>query len=139
MKRTAFVSLFVLTFAVLACSFGTGGSDKAVRANELQAEFDKLPAGDAAQGEQIYLAQPCHTCHTDLTVGPAFPGDSPLAVRAVTRKPGYPAELYIYESIVAPNAEIVPGFQQDIMPGDFRQTLTDQELADLIAYLMTIK
>jgi mono/diheme cytochrome c family protein len=139
MKRRVFASLLVLTFAMLACSFGTGGSSEAVNVDELQAKFDKLPAGDAARGEQIYLAQPCHVCHTDQPVGPVFPGDPPLAVRAGTREPGYPTELYIYESIVAPNAYFVPGFQKDIMPGDSSETLSDQDLADLIAYLMTMK
>jgi mono/diheme cytochrome c family protein len=139
MKRRVFVSLAVLTFATLACSFGAGEGGKAVGGDELQAEFDKLPAGDAARGEQIFLAQPCHACHMDLSVGPAFPGDPPLEVRADTRRPGYSAELYLYESIIEPNADIVPGFQKDIMPGDFSKTLTDQEMADLIAYLMTMK
>lgn len=139
MKRAVLVSLALLTFAMLACSFGTGGNSKAGSVDELQAEFDNLPAGDAARGEQIFLAQPCHTCHTDLSVGPVLPGDPPLAIRAATSKSGYSAELYIYESIVKPNADIVPGFQKDIMPSDFSEMLTDQELADLIAYLMTMK
>jgi cytochrome c1 len=74
-----------------------------------------------------------------MPVGPTFPGDPPLAARAATRKSGYSAELYLYESIVEPNAYIVPGFQKDIMPGNADETLTDQDLADLIAYLMTMK
>lgn len=139
MKKRLIVSIAVLTFAMLACSFGTDGSSKAVSVDQLQEAFDRLPAGDAERGEKVYLTQPCHTCHADLPVGPVFPGDPPLAVRAATRRPAYPAELYMYESIVEPNADIVPGFQQDIMPGDISETLTDQELADLIAYLMTMK
>jgi mono/diheme cytochrome c family protein len=139
MKRAFFTSLLVLTFAVLASSCGAGESNKAVGVDELQAEFDNLPAGDEARGEQIYLAQPCHMCHADLPVGPVFPGDPPLTIRTATRKPGYSAELYLYESIIAPNADIVPGFQKDIMPAEPGTMLTDQELADLIAYLMTMK
>jgi mono/diheme cytochrome c family protein len=139
MKRTFFTSLFVLTFAMLASSCGASGSSKAVGVDELQAEFDSLPAGDAARGEQIYLAQPCHTCHAEVLVGSVIPGDPPLAVRAETRRPGYSAELYLYESIVEPNAYIVPNFGQDIMLDDFDNTLTGQELADLVAYLMAMK
>lgn len=139
MKKRIFASLIILTFAALACSFGTTGNNETATTDELQAAFDKLPPGDAARGEQIYLAQPCHTCHTDLAVGPVFPGDPPLAVRAATRESGYSAELYLYESIVAPNVDIAPGFQKDIMPAEFGNTLADQELADLIAYLMTMK
>lgn len=139
MKRIVFVSLAVLIFTMLACSFGTGGSDKAGTVDELKAKFDNLPVGDTARGEQIFLAQPCHACHVDLSVGPAFPGDPPLAVRAETRESGYSTGLYLYESIVEPNAYVVSGFQKDIMPNEFGKTLTDQQLADLIAYLMTMK
>jgi len=139
MKRTVIVSLVVLTFAMLACSLGSTGSDKPAAVNDLQAEFDKLPAGDATRGEQIFLAQPCHTCHADLSVGPALPGDPPLAVRAETRRPGYSADLYLYESIKVPNAYVVSGFQKDIMPAEISETLTEQDLADLVAYLMTMK
>lgn len=139
MKRTVLVSLVVLIFAMLACSFGTGGSGQAGTVDELKAKLDKLPVGDAARGEQIFLAQPCHACHVDLSVGPVLSGDPALAVRAATRRSGYSAELYLYESVVDPNAYVVSGFQKDIMPNEFGSTLTDQQLADLIAYLMTMK
>lgn len=139
MKKSIFASIVILTVAMLACSLGRTGNGEPVSTNDLQAEFDKLPAGDATRGEQIFLAQPCHTCHADLSVGPALPGDPPLAVRAETRRPGYSADLYLYESIKVPNAYVVSGFQKDIMPADISETLSEQDLADLVAYLMTMK
>lgn len=139
MKKSIFASLAVLTLAMLACSLGSGGGNKTITPDELQASFDQLPAGDAARGEQIFLSQPCHTCHVQLAVGPVLPGDPPLATIAETRRSGYSAELYLYESIVEPNAYIVSGFGKDIMPAEFGRNLTDQELSDLIAYLMTMK
>ena len=139
MKTSVFVALTVLTFAMLACSFGAAGGAENMNADEYQAEFGKLPAGDAARGEQIFLAQPCHTCHTDVPVGPAFPGSPPLATLAGTRRAGYSAEIYLCESIVQPNAYVTPGFQKDVMPADYGEMLTEQELADLVAYLLTMK
>jgi len=139
MKESIFASIVFLTLAMLACSLGSTGSDKPVSANELQAKFDKLPAGDATRGEQIFIAQPCHTCHMDLPVGPVFPGEPPLVDLAATRRSGYPADLYLYESIVNPSAFVVEGFQSDVMPEGFGANLTRQELADLVAYLMTMK
>jgi cytochrome c len=47
--------------------------------------------------------------------------------------------LYLYESIVQPNAYLVEGFQQGLMPATFDQSLTPQKKADLIAFLMTEK
>ncbi len=139
MKIAVFASLIGLTLATLACSPGTGGGAESMTVDELQAGFDKLPAGDATRGEQIFRAQPCQTCHADLSIGPAFQGDPPLGARAGTRRSGYPAEVYLYESIVQPNAYIVPGFKRDIMPAEYGEALTDQELADLVAYLLTMK
>ncbi len=113
---------------------------------ELQAEFDKLPAGDAAAGEALYNAgkpeagaTACRTCHVDTAVGPAMPGEPPIATRAATRKPGFPPEVYIYESITNPNAFLAPSFQPDLMPQNFSETLSEQDIADLIAYVMTLK
>lgn len=139
MKLPVFAALTVLTLATLACSLGTSGRGGEPTLEEMQAAFDELPAGDEARGEQTFLAQPCHTCHADLPLGPAFLGEPPLGTRAATRRPGYSAEVYLYESIVEPNAYVIPGFQKDIMPAEYGETLTDQELADLVAYLLSME
>lgn len=107
---------------------------------EIQEALDKLPAGDVAHGEELFTTgQPCHTCHVDQPLGPPMPGEPPIATRAATRKPGYSAEAYLYESITDPNAYVVSGFQPDVMPQTFKDTLSDQDLADLIAYILTLK
>jgi hypothetical protein len=41
----------------------------------------------------------------------------------------------VLESIVDPNAEIASGFQANIMPTTFGESLSDQQLADLVAFL----
>jgi cytochrome c oxidase subunit 2 len=43
---------------------------------------------------------------------------------------------FIRESIVNPNAEIAPGYQPNVMPGNFGETLTDQQLSSLVDYLV---
>lgn len=139
MKKTILASFTVLVLASLACLAGATGREESPDGNELQAAFNELPDGDAANGEKIFVAQPCQTCHVDLSVGPAFPGDPPLEMVAQTRRPGYSAELYLYESIVEPNAYIVPGFQDSVMPSEYGKTLSEQELADLVAYLVSLK
>jgi mono/diheme cytochrome c family protein len=117
---------------------GPGGLPVSNVPEEIQTAFDDLPAGDAARGEEIFkVGQPCHTCHIDQPLGPPFPGEPPLAVRAATRRPGYPADVYIYESITHTSAYVVTGFQDGIMPANFAEILTEQDLADLVAYLMT--
>jgi cytochrome c oxidase subunit II len=41
----------------------------------------------------------------------------------------------ILESIVNPDAQVTPGFQPGLMPKDYGQKLSEQELADLVAFL----
>jgi cytochrome c oxidase subunit 2 len=85
-------------------------------------------AGSAA-GKTLFTQQ-CGSCHTladagtQGAVGPDL--DKVL--------PGKNAD-FIHESIVDPNAEIAPGFQPNVMPGNFGETLTDQQLQSLVEYL----
>jgi nitric oxide reductase subunit C len=108
----------------------------------LKKEFADLPKGNAASGQQLFntLTPPCATCHTvtgdQIIVGPAMAG---VATRAATRKSGYSAEIYFYESITSPSAYLVQGFADGLMPKTFKETLKPQEISDLIAYLATLK
>ena len=47
-----------------------------------------------------------------------------------------PADAYIYESIINPAVFIVEGYN-DVMPHDFATRMSQQELADVLAYLLT--
>jgi hypothetical protein len=105
----------------------------------MQAEFEALPTGVAADGQLVYQgAGGCTACHSlDANVagvGPSFAG---LSGRAPTRRPGYSAQAYVYESITNPNAYVVEGFQGGIMPQTFKQTLSAQQIADAIAFVLT--
>ncbi len=44
----------------------------------------------------------------------------------------------IRESIVDPNAEITPGYQPDVMPQDYGDSLTPEQLDALVGYLAEI-
>lgn len=107
---------------------------------DLQAVFGALPAGDAVRGKSEFDAQPCASCHSlkpdEKIVGPSLAG---VATRAATRKPGYSDGLYLYESIIKPGAYVVQDFPDGVMPATSGQTLTSQQQADLIAFLLTQK
>ena len=49
--------------------------------------------------------------------------------------PDKETEDYIQESILFPNAYIVEGYPQDVMPKTFRETLGEQALDDLVIFL----
>jgi mono/diheme cytochrome c family protein len=86
--------------------------------------------GDPAAGKEVFMSSGCGGCHTygpagtSATIGP----DLDTALQ------GKDAE-FVLESIVDPNAEIASGFQANIMPTTFDESLSDQQLADLVAFL----
>lgn len=108
----------------------------------------ELPEGDAEVGETRARELGCAACHIDAPTGPAWlpTADQPgIGERAATRveEAGYSgnatgAEGYLFESIVLPEAYLVTGYT-NIMPNTYADTLTDQDMADLIAYLLTLK
>ena len=92
--------------------------------------------GDIKRGEELFQKHPlalCSQCHAVAgkggNVGPALDG-------LATRKD--PA--YITESLLEPNAKLAEGFQGQISPmPPMGLVLKDQELADVKAYLMSLK
>jgi nitric oxide reductase subunit C len=111
--------------------------------------------GDAGRGSQLYATLPCASCH-DITQplpgGAVCPNLGNIATEAarIVRAPDYhgharDAAGYIRESIVDPNAYLVPGESyrqadgQSVMPKDFGGTLTPDQLNDLVAFLLTLR
>jgi mono/diheme cytochrome c family protein len=99
------------------------------------ASATSAPGGQAqlvSEGQQLF-SEYCSACHGQQPgVAPAFPG---MAGRAATRVSGQTAEQYIHESIENPSAYVVPGYQ-DIMPKDFGQKFSAEQINALVAYIM---
>lgn len=100
----------------------------------------------AEAGESLYYESTlgvnagCRVCHSlnpgEVIVGPSFDG---VATRAATAVLGLTAEQYLHESIVDPNAYVVHGFEPDVMLPNFDEILTEKEIGDLVAFLMTLE
>ena len=99
------------------------------------------PKGPAAiaQGKQLFASNGCAGCHTlaaagaSGTVGPDL--DKVVSDAAKYAK-GRPAAAYIRESIVTPNAFVVPGFPKGTMPQTFGQQLSPQQIDSLVQFLL---
>jgi type VI protein secretion system component VasK len=48
---------------------------------------------------------------------------------------GYTAQQYVLESIVVPGAYTVEGYAAGLMPANYGQITSAQDLADIVAYL----
>jgi nitric oxide reductase subunit C len=109
--------------------------------------------GNAGRGAKLFSTLPCASCH-DTTHpwpgGDVCPNLGNIATEAarIVRLPEYhgrakDAAGYIRESILDPNAYLVPGPRyrqadgQSVMPKDFGQTLTPAQVDDLVAFLLT--
>ena len=95
-----------------------------------------LEGADATHGAELVVAHQCVNCHI-YAAGQAAPGWNGLADRAVDRQPPLSAAAYLYESIVEPTAYVVDGYAP-AMPQNFEETLTAQEIGDIIAHLLTL-
>ncbi len=118
-----------LFLALALASCGGGGSPAGVKNGE--AFFDQLLI-DKGPG--------CNTCHSlkpnQVLVGPSLAG---VATRAEKRIPNVSAEDYLRQSILEPDSYLVAGFGPGVMPKTYSSELTPEQLANLIAYLMTLK
>ena len=101
----------------------------------------ELPTGDAAAGDTLFHQKigglpECSTCHSlDGTrgTGPTLQGFSTVAG---IRRSGEDATTYTMNSIISPGQYVVPGFS-NLMPSAYGQQLSREQLADLIAYVLS--
>lgn len=111
-----------------------------------QGYYDQHVGGDPQEGRRLFYEQVsgtnagcriCHSLQPDVViVGPSLAG---IATRAATRVPGLSAEEYIRQSILEPNAYVVPGFPAGQMVQNLGEILTPEQVDDLVAFLMTLK
>jgi cytochrome c oxidase subunit 2 len=90
------------------------------------------PEQGAADGQSIFV-QNCGSCHTLADAGTT--GD--LGPNLDTVLPGQQADA-VHQSIVDPDAAITAGFEAGVMPGDFAETLGEEELDVLVTYLLEV-
>jgi mono/diheme cytochrome c family protein len=99
------------------------------------------PPGNAAAGKALFLASSsqcagCHTFKPAGSTGTIGPNLDKLAADAKTANRGSLSQ-YVRESIVDPNAYVVPNYQAGLMPQDFGTRFKPQQIADLVAFLTT--
>jgi cytochrome c oxidase subunit 2 len=102
----------------------------------LAEEASQTPEG---RGQALVAANGCTACHSingSPGIGPTWFN---LFGRQETLTDGSVItadEAYIHESIQAPQAKIVAGFENQLMPA---YNFTDEQIADIIAYIKTLR
>jgi mono/diheme cytochrome c family protein len=117
----------LLTLLLAACGGDTGAT---------QPEPAAAPAGDVAQGQQLYL-QSCSACHG--ADGAGVPGLGKAMTESVFTQSLSDAELlqFIKEGRPASHPDSTTGI--DMPPKGGNPALTDGQLMDIIAYMRSIE
>lgn len=95
-------------------------------------------AGLANEPTQVFADFGCGGCHVLSAVGAAGvvgPSLDGIGTTAATRVPGLSAGDYLEQSILQPDAFIVPGFQPGLMPKNFGERMTPEQLQSLVEFL----
>jgi nitric oxide reductase subunit C len=118
---------------------------------------DPAAASDdpVAVGEALFRSSPpaCFTCHSTspdvVLAGPSLAGMASRAAEVVESEKytgsAATAEEYVYESIVEPHAHITEGPDfyaingRSVMPDNYDETLTAEQIEQLVAYLMSLR
>ncbi|MBK7897056.1 MAG: cytochrome c [Candidatus Promineifilaceae bacterium] len=142
MRKLTLTILLALLFAFGLAACG-GGDEEAAESGS-----DSGAVGDAANGERLFnesiigaaSAPGCITCHS-LEPGVVIvgPSQSDVGARAETAIEGMSAEDYLRQSIVEPNAHIAEGYTPDVMYQNFGEELTNSQINDLVAFMLTLK
>lgn len=140
--------LVAASLSLVGCAGDDNGDDAPTPSETQAATPDSSPADgaedgagdhDLAQvGEQVAQQSGCGTCH-GAGIAPAFEG---LAGSERTLDDGETViadEAYLRESIVAPDAQVVEGYSADLMPEDFAERLSEEDIDAVIAYIQSLE
>ena len=87
-------------------------------------------------GRTTFADAGCGGCHafgpsgTDAEIGPSLDG-----LAADAEAAGVPVAEFVRQSIVDPSAVLADGYQDGVMPKDFAESLTPEQLDALVGYL----
>jgi mono/diheme cytochrome c family protein len=87
------------------------------------ARAQDAPAGDAANGQRVYLADGCFTCHGRLGEGGNYYGTTPVLAKTELPFEGFKQQLRDPVRVMPPYTAAV---------------LSDKEAADIFAFLKTL-
>lgn len=97
--------------------------------------------GSPVSGELLYDAEfGCTDCHRNGASAPDTVGTlARISDERLAEAPfaGYTVEQYIVESITRPGDYVVDGYNSGLMPANFGVRMTDQQLADIVSFIMT--
>jgi mono/diheme cytochrome c family protein len=90
----------------------------------LPAQAQDAPKGDAANGQRVYLADGCFTCHGRVGQGGNYYGTTPTLAKTELPFEGFKQQL-------RDPVRVMPAYSDAVVP--------DKEAADIYAFLQTLQ
>ena len=131
-----FLGAFLIEFVDLSGNTGAIAEDQLTGDSYMDRVGELLAEADPSRAPEIIFSNEyaCASCHLgDTALAPDF---AELPSVAEDRRPPLQPAAYIYESIVYPAAFEVEGAWRANMPINFVERLSDQQLGDVIAWLL---
>jgi len=108
---------------------------------------EEAPASEAEEvavrpPHELFASMGCAGCHnleqdqTDRNRGPVGPHIGNLHETAADKVEGLSAEEYVYQSIVEPNTYINEGYVAGVMPQNFAERMSEEEIQGLVDWLL---
>lgn len=93
-----------------------------------------------SDGETVALASGCTGCHIiepeSVLAGPVWYNLGNRAIARAEENGNEGPAAYLYESIANPSAYLVDGYEDGVMVSTYSETLSTDEFATLIAYIL---
>ena len=142
MRRALIATGLLVVLGAVAAGCGSEGTVAPLPntvEGTLPAATTAAPAakGNPAAGKAVFASAGCGGCHTYKPAGATGKVGPDLDKIAADAKKANQGSLedYTLTSIKDPNAYIVPGFTQGVMPDTYGTSLSSKQLADLVAFL----
>lgn len=144
----SFIWSLLLLILLTAC----GSEAPATSPYASQIANNNFPSGEAANGQTMFNqrvigsqgAPGCMTCHAPeiVLVGPPQNDLITLATETLDN-PNYTGQAttvegYLWESVVNPSVYVTEGYA-NVMYKEYADRLTEQEIADLVAYMLALE
>jgi mono/diheme cytochrome c family protein len=134
-NKFLYLGLFMVFMVLLSAC---GGNDSQAEISGAEAN---IQAGKELFDQTIIGTQTgCRTCHSleegVIIVGPSLAG---IGTRGAETVPGVSATEYIRKSILEPDVYLVEGFPAGTMPNVWEEQLSNEQIDNLVAYLLSLK